>query len=238
MKDNVKIEVKAAEGNVLTILEGAAKKIRDRKNVEVNSVDIDAPAKYWNRKKDLYDPIKAHILFDTQKGIIKMILAEDNSEQLDTVTGRLSLNPELNKLNINKEDWKNHKEFLSLIKWSLPFFEKSSDYIDLVKKLTVFKAKVETEIDRSEDKTGNKSDSIITKVSHDVNMKFALKAKIYLGQSESLFPVEIIARSSNGSLVFALESMEYYEEEIRIRESAIDAVLKQITEIVAIEATL
>lgn len=235
------VNVTATKDGEVTILTGEAVKplpLHARLNISLSSSSIDGPSKFWAAKKALYTAVNCHVLYDKVNGKIKLVLMEDTHEKRDFVTGELKDNPELDALGINDDTLVNHNEMMKRLKWARNMFPDRAQYDKLIAAFTNFNAKVETEIKKHNDQTGNIIDSVVTKTKQEVPLNFNLKTNLFIGQQAIQFDVTVIVDVNGRSLVFGLESLSLFEAQNKVRASIIDEELVKMTEIVAIEATL
>ena len=228
-------------GEKLIILHGKAQEelpILPRKNIAIFSTDIFGPAKFWNSKKQLYTSVNSHVLYDKTKGAVRLILMETDATLRDEVSGKLSSNPELEQMDINSEKTFTHSVMMKKLRWSRGMFPNRDEYEKIVANLTNFKAKVETAIEKNDDKKGNTLNHVATTTSHQIPLTFNLKTNLFIGQPEIQFDVTIIVSVQGQELCFGLESMTLYEQQNKTRNEIVDDVLNQIEGVCAIEATL
>ncbi len=234
--ENVTIKVEPTEKGEVVIRTGAAPKIERRKAIVIDSVDIAAPLKFWEKRKSHYRESTSGISFSYRKGIITL-KAPYNIDEVDTdeVIGKMVLNPELVGLKINEGNYVTFQELHEQLRWMKLMFVENNQYTAIISKLTNFKAKIDTEIEKVKDEKGNSSDYVVTKVKNEIPLEFQLKTNIYEGQKEDIFNVNIIVKASGTQLLFTLESMDLYEMEESKKKSAMDEVLKGFESIICIE---
>lgn len=226
------------ENDEVIIRHGDAKKLLPRKNIKISSTDIHGPARFWSAKKELYKPINCHLLYDKTKGIIVLQLNESDPEQNDEVKGKLSLNPELEKMGINSGNKLKFEEALELLRFMRMMFPNREEFTQICTSLTNFSAKVDTDFEKTKEQGGNSLQKVVVNVKHNIPLRFTLKTNIFIGQPDTTFGVDIIVNAVGSSLVFSLESIDLYELEGKIRNEIINKVLSEMPEIVSIESAL
>ena len=132
-KSTVNVKV---DGNEVIIRHGKAPDIQPRQNIIIHSVDINAPFLYWTAKKSLHDPINCIIHYSKNVGEIFLEINPFNKEEKDIIEGKLTPNPELQKLGINTGNKKGYKEMLESLKWMRSLFKNKQQYQDIISRLT------------------------------------------------------------------------------------------------------
>lgn len=235
MEDQFNLTVTPTDKGEVIIRHGKAPDIKQRQQINIKSCDINAPAKYWDAKKELYEASMCIVKFSKRFGNIVLLLPYGEEEQLDEIIGTLQENDELVKLEINKGQYKTFQEMHEKLRWMRNIFVDNTQYINIIGKLQNFRAKIDTEIEKIKDEKGNSVDMVVTKVMNDIPLEFQLKTNIFYGQPEKIFTVNIIVKASGTQLLFTLESMELYEMMQKEKDEAIAAGLAGLTEIVQLE---
>lgn len=240
-KETTTLHVTSTKEGEVTVRYGEAQKplpLHPRKNIELNSSSIDGPSKFWGTKKDLYTPVNCHVKYDKVNGKIELVLMEDTVEKRDVVRGILSDNPSLDELGINDETLIGHAEMMKRLRWARNMFKNRDQYDKLISAFQNFRAKIETEINKSNDNTGNIIENLVIKTTNEIPLSFNLKTNLFIGQPQVDFDVTIIVQPNGRQLVYGLESLTLFEEQEKTRASIIDTELAKMDPVVAIEASL
>ncbi len=225
--------------NELVIRTGDAENIDYPNRVDISGI-ITAPASFFSKRKDLHNPDKCHLLFDKQKGQIKLIVDEQNSDAGYVIVGSLTPNPDLNEFNLKVSGLSTGKIPIKLLmeklKFNKYFFVDKALNATIATYLMNFKAKVQTEIEAVNNQRGDQRDLKATQLSHELAEFFIIKMPIYKGLSPVEFKVEIRCEiTSTGDVVTWLESSELGELNKSALETVINAELDLFKEIVCIE---
>jgi hypothetical protein len=231
-----------AEGEVkneLIIRTGEAKKIEYPKRVDLSGI-ISAPAKFYEKRKDLHDKNKCHVVFDKQSGFLKLVVDEQNGESGYSVSGKLTPNPHLQPFRLNVDGTsagKFHvKDLMEKLKFNKYFFVDKDLNAQIVTSLMKFKVRVAQEIESINNQRGDQRELKATTLSHELKEFFMLRMPIYKGLSAVDFRVEILCEvSSSGEVLVWLESSELSEINKQTLETVIGAELDIFKEIVCIE---
>lgn len=225
------------EGKVITIREGVAPKLLDA--IKPNKVHltgiISAPSEFYNKRKDLHDKNKCHVIFDKNKGVIKLIVDEQFSNDNYEVSGKIEDNPDLSQFKINTSHLFGIKELMQLLKFNRLFFVDKEANQKIVLSLQNFKAKVEKTIADTSDLRGNDEKTRLTKLEHDLEENFKLEIPIHKGGNKSIFQVDICVSASSADVNVWLESKELKELQDSCKDSIINKELANFKDIVCIE---
>lgn len=223
------------EGNVLIIREGDAPKLLDE--VKPNKVSLkgtlNAPSEFYNKRKQLHDKNKCHVVYDKNKGMITLNV----DEQYDSyqVSGQIQENPDLAQFKINTTHLYGIKELMQLLKFNRIHFIDKEANAKIVLSLQNFKGRVEKILTDMSDNRGNDEKSKLTKIEHDLEESFKLQMPIYKGGSPLAFTVDICVSATSADVQVWLESKELKELQESNKSSILEAELSHFSEIVCIE---
>lgn len=225
---NNTIEIKVENGvKTLELLTGRALEIMPPVKVAVLGL-LDTPYKYLVKRVSEINSKSCHIWIDRHGRTINLVIDEHNEYQ-DQVSGGLSLNPEFLAFDINTGESRTTFELSDFIKMNRSFFDSKQDAIKLVSELRNFKAKVDKELELSDDNRGNKRLKMIQAVESNIPESFKLCMPIFKGQEKQTFEVEVnISSDSMNSFGCVLVSPEIKDFIVETRDELIDAQVKLI----------
>lgn len=210
----------------IIIREGAALPVREPVKVNITGV-IDAPARFVEKRKDIINHDTCHILVDRENMTITLQCAENNHYGTK-VTGVLEPSPEFEKFGINKGEYMTHFEMAELFKMNRSLFENKSVAMRLVSDLQNFKAKVDREVEESNNNRGDKRLLYSQAVQHNLPDSFKLNIPLFKGQPSETIEVEVYIDPSNFNCT--LVSPQANDLINETRDEIIDAVLEIIQE--------
>jgi len=226
--------------NELVIRTGEAEEIKYKKAVEITGV-INSPAKFFEKRKELHNNDECHLLFDKQKGIITLVVNEQNADSGYKITGKLTPNPDLNEAFKLKVDGRSSgksaiRDLMDALKFNKYFFVDKEVNAKIVTSLMLFKGKVQTEIESLNNERGDKRELKASKLEHELVEYFMVSMPIYRGMSAQQFRVDVRCEvASSGDVIVWLESTELGELNKTALETVIAAELKVFDSIVCIE---
>lgn len=223
----VKIET-SENTKELVILQGEALKPREKDRVNLAG-SISAPRIYLEKRAAKKET--DYILFSRDK--MQIIFRQNENDQLGSiVTGKLSINPDLKKFNINSDsNTLSTKEMASLLKRNRFFFTDKDKNFEVVAALNSFNAKIETELNKEQDNKGNKRDLIEKKVVANIPSDFNLTMPIFTGQSTKTFNVEIAFDATDNGVRCWLESSDLQELILRNRDEIMNLEIEEIAKV-------
>jgi len=231
------IQATSKDGNVLVIREGDAEKIMYKTAIDISGV-LSSPSEFYKKRveKGLHDKNKCHIIFNKNKGTIMLVVDEQYKSENFVIRGSLVENPDLEAFGINSScTIRSVKEAMNFLKMNRLFFTDKDLNHKIVASLQNFKAKVEKEIENSNDLRGNEKVSKMQKLETDLAESFELSIPIYKGQPNSVFAVDILCHVNDNGVNIYFESRGLKELNDSTRSSMIDKELESFKEIVCIE---
>lgn len=115
---------------------------------------IESPLIFIEQRKDEFDHKKSHIVVDSDNLLIALVL-EENSPLGTQITGKVELSDIFKKFGVNTgKEW-DPEDLSDFIRMHRSYFENKTEAAELVTLLRNFKAKVEKDIEESNDKRGN-----------------------------------------------------------------------------------
>lgn len=208
---------------------GAAKPIHIPTGITLTGLTIDAVREYLQKDGIDAEQIKdSYVVYSLKDMAIELTFAA-RVENPDEIDGKLELHSDLKKFNINSGNRYSTHELAQFIRMNKHYFETKDTAMKLVNELQNFKAKVDREIEASDDKKANVKISLVQKVVSNVPTEFMLKLPVFVGGEKILIKVEIDidAQDLNCSLV-SPELKELVDTET---EALIQNELKAIREL-------
>lgn len=195
---------------------------------------IGAPAEYLAKRAAFIDKQTSHVLINEVAGSITLVL-NDNTELRSEVVGVMNLNPDFRLFKINHGEWESPKALGEHLRKNRTYFDDDKEkFVKLVDSLTNFKARVEKELESSNDNRGNKREMAEQKVSTAIPEKFTMSIPLHSGSDKSRFEVEIYFDIRDAGCKVTLQSIEAEELRRAEVEEAITAQLLAFAEIVTI----
>lgn len=233
MSKTHEINVIAANGE-LVIREGEASEPRDPKIINLTGI-LDSPYRWLDKryeegyvKSEVNGniPIEfCHVAVDRENMTIALHIGEQNYFGT-TITGRLELHPKFKKFGINAGEYITPFEMAEKIKMNRSFFENHSVAMELVSVLKNFKAKVNKQIEASDNNRGDKRALVDQVVNSNVPETFTLQVPIFKGMPSTAIECEVYFRAED--LTCTLVSPAANDEIESIRDRAIDQQLDLI----------
>lgn len=223
--DKINLQVNGEGKQTIEILKGEALPQKEPKKIIVKGL-INAPFEYLQKRSP--EPSKSHLIVSKSEGSITLIVDEKN-EYRDEIGGALSLNPDFEKFGINTGKEYDTFELADFIKMNRYFFADKSVAMKLVSDLKNFKAKVNSDIEKSDDNRGNTRFLQNKAVESNIPEAFDIVVPIFKGQEEKVIRVEINidSRSLNCTLI-SPDANDIINE---TRSTLIDAQVEKIREL-------
>lgn len=206
---------------VYSILTGDAEQKFYTKDSRFTGV-ITAPADFFLKK--YADPSEAAfaseafefcdmlLTFSFSKGEVTFYENNSTDQKSTTITGKISINDDLEKLKINKDHKYSSQQLADVLKFNRRLFADPDECMTLVTNLKNFTADITQRIEAIDDKQGNKVSSYMHKVAHEVKLSFVLSLALINGStSPSKFKVDVHFDLRDRAIEFWLESVELKE---------------------------
>lgn len=228
MGNETKVNVTVTEpAQVVTILHGKALDPQEPRVVNIVG-NIDAPKRYLQIRSDNGKNFRSHILVSQDDLSITLIVDETDPFGA-VIAGQLKFSKEFRLFEINTGKRFTTFDLAALIRMNRTYFE-SQDYAKkLVNDLQNFKAKVDKELEASDDKRGNITMKKIQAVSSNIPDSFKLNIPVFKGLPIETIEVEIDIDPN--SLECSIVSPEANDIVERIRNNAINQEIDEIRKI-------
>jgi len=193
MKD---LNITVTDGvKTIEVLQGEAQKRTEPTNVNVAGL-ISAPKQYLKQRKDFIEVEKCHLIVDKSAGSLKLVV-DEKSKYVDAISGALKINPDFENFGINEGVQRDTFKLANFIKMNRFFFSDKNVAIKLVSELKNFKAKVNKQVEASENDRGNARFLLDQVVESNIPVGFDIDIAIFKGQPKKTFKVEININSQN-----------------------------------------
>ena len=219
-------EMNIEDGKDIVIRFGDALPLKEPKYVSIHGT-IDAPARWVEKRKDDIVSADAHILVDRDHMTITLNTDENNFYS-DQIVGTLTLSTEMQEFGINTGEYMSCFDMADRIKQLRTYFETQQDAMKLVTELRNFKAKVDKELELSDDKRGNQKILRAQTVESNLPKSFNVNMPIFKGTEKRTFEVEVEINPND--LSCTLVSPDAHDIVVQERDSQMDAVLGRIGE--------
>lgn len=217
-------EMNIEDGKDMVIRFGDALPLKEPKYVSIHGT-IDAPARWVEKRKDDIVSADAHILVDRDHMTITLNTDENNFYS-DQIVGTLTLSTEMQEFGINTGEYMSCFDMADRIKQLRTYFETQQDAMKLVSELRNFKAKVDKELELSDDKRGNQKILRAQTVESNLPQSFNVNMPIFKGTEKRTFEVEVEINPND--LSCTLVSPDAHDIVVQERDNQMDAVLGRI----------
>lgn len=210
----------------LVIRQGSAIDAKAPKSINIIGT-LGAPFQFATGKVALLDPNNCHLKINKHDGELIFVAHDTDPYTTHTISGKLSVDKNLQSFNINTDKRWEVREFLDFIKMNRFFFADRAAHAVLVNSLQKWHVKVERVFNDLNDNKGNSNFQIETKVREvELLSEFDLNMPIFAGFPKKKFKVEIGIEPRNVSVSLYLISDELMELMMTFREQLIDSAVE------------
>lgn len=217
-------ELNTEEGQETIIRFGDALPLKEPKAVSISGT-IDAPARWVEKRKDDIVSADAHVLVDRDHMSITL-KTDENSAYSDQIVGVLTLSSEMQEFGINTGESMSCFDMADRIKQLRSYFETKQEAMKLVSELRNFKAKIDNELELSDDKRGNQRILKSQFVESNLPKDFKIQLPIFKGMKKETIQVEVEINPND--LFCTLVSPEAHDIVVQQRDMHMDAVIDRI----------
>lgn len=203
---------------------GEALPLKEPKAVNIDGT-IDAPARWVEKRKDYIKQADAHIIVNRDHMSITLNI-DENSAYSDQITGTLTLSSEMQEFGINTGEYMSCFDMSDRIKQLRSYFETQQEAMKLVSELRNFKAKIDKELELSDDKRGNQRILKSQFVESNLPKDFKIQLPIFKGMNKETIQVEVEINPND--LSCTLVSPEAHDIVVQQRDMHMDAVIDRI----------
>lgn len=217
-------EANTEQGKETVIRFGNALPLKEPKAVSISGT-IDAPARWIEKRKDDIVSADAHVIVDRDNMQITLN-TDENSEYSDQIVGTLSLSSEMQEFGINTGESMSCFDMADRIKQLRSYFDTMQTAMKLVTDLRNFKAKVDKDLELSDDKRGNRRAIMAQTVESNLPDSFKVELPIFKGMQKVTIEVEVEINPND--LSCTLVSPEAHDIVVKERDMHMDAVIDRI----------
>jgi hypothetical protein len=217
------------ENDTLIIREGKAMELKEPLMVEISGI-LDSPRRWIEKRISEFNCREAAAFVNRDKMSIRLIIDEKNFYR-DVIIGSITPSPEFTKWGINNEEVKYHSQELAvkikMNRYQFVSLEKATELVTIFQNL---KAKVQREIDQSDNTRGTVKKNYSQVVSEmSIPEGFSLITPLFKGDIRREIKVEIVIDADTLKCSLVSPDAAYLLD--TIRDQMIDAEIKQIGEI-------
>lgn len=224
---DLQLKLEKVDGNILTVLQGTAPKQPEISSVKISG-NIYAVKDYLAKRK--HDKNVSHIHVDANKGVIALLVNPESTQSI-TVTGKVEINPLVEKLGINKDVKYNTKEIVKMLKFNKHLFDSPQDVDAAIEKLTKLNINVSSKIEKTLPDAKGSITNNYQKTIEAESINIVFHCELYSGSGKVQFTVEIWMDVEGQSVQFWLESVTYAQLEVEMKEQLVKSVVEDITKI-------
>lgn len=232
-KENVNIEISGENVAEINIRHGEAPPPLLYHAVGIHG-SIESVAEYIKKRKDEIDTKRTHILIDRDNA--KITLHDGEDHMLETVvTGKMIMTTDFDKFKINGTAWDSPKQLGEFLRRQKRWFVDKAIHAKLVDSLLKFKATVQREVEKSDNKRGATIDIVMQKVTTDIPERFLLEIPIFKGCKPTKFEVELFFDMRDAGCKINLDSLEADEAAAMIIDQRLNEQLPHFEPYVTVE---
>lgn len=223
----LQLKFEKVDGNIVTVLQGNAPKQPEISSVKIIG-NIYSVKDYLAKRK--HDKNVSHIHVDANKGVIALVVNPESTQSI-TVTGKVEINPLVEKLGINKDMKYNTKEIVKMLKFNKHLFDSPQNVDTAIEKLTKLNISVSSKIEKSLPDSKGSVTNNYQKTIEAESINIVFNCELYSGSGKVQFTVEIWMDVEGQSVQFWLESVTYAQLEVEMKEQLVKSVVEDITKI-------
>ena len=152
--ENLNITVTGDKPAELIIRDGAALPLKEPKIIDINGI-LKNPLEWLKKRKTEIEGLQAHIIVNREKMSI-VLVTEESNHYSKKVGGSLQLHPDFLKFGINSGEYVTAFDMAHFFKMNRSCFENQSEAMNLGATLQNFKAKVNKELENSDNNRGDR----------------------------------------------------------------------------------
>lgn len=210
----------------IIIREGKALEIREPEKVVIKGT-IDAPARWLETRWDRLVEKSCHVITNREELTI-VLNCNENNYYGTMIIGVLEFSQEYKRFGINSGKSKTNFEMAELIKMNRYLVENKQVAMKLVSDLQNFKAKVDKDIENTNNNRGDRRILINQAVQSNLPEAFNLTIPVFKGTAPETITIEVYVDPNDFSCsLVSAQANELIEE---IRNTEINSVLTRIKE--------
>lgn len=208
----------------IIVREGEAMPLHEPVKVNIAGT-IDAPARWLETRHDCVKEKTCHVIVNREK-LTVTLRCNENNHYGSCIAGSLTLSPEFERFGINNGEYMTNFEMAELFKMNRTFFESRTVAMQLVTDLQNFKAKVDKDIEQSDNKRGDRRILVNQAVQHNLPEAFSLHLPVFKGTEAQTVLVEVYVNPAD--LTCTLVSPEACDLIESMRDALINDTLDRI----------
>lgn len=213
-----------AEPIQIVVREGKANDVKEPHGLNIRG-NIDSPYRFLHQRKDDILVHEAHVEVNRDEMNIELV-NDEHSAYADRVSGYLTLSQNFKTLGVNDGEYVSNFDLADRIKKLRTLFESRDAAMRLVSELRNFKAKIERELELSDDKRGNVNIRKSQIVESNLPESLKVTVPIFKGMEPITFEVEVEVNPND--LSCTLTSPEANDIIRTSRDNIIDEELSRI----------
>ena len=214
------------------IEEGKAPEELSPKEPEIIKIQgtISAPLLWLEKRIDTIEQLKAHIVVCRDDMTIKLVIDEKNYYQ-SVILGSLQSSKEVQDFGINTGKTWEPEKLSMFLKMHRACFVTKTENMTLVSLLKNFKAKIVSDVEKSKEESGSKTDNYSQVVDSNLPKSFKIKIPLFKGSSTEEIEVETYADIDGRNASLTLISAGATETIDNVKNNIIDETLNHIREV-------
>jgi len=195
----------------ITKLKGQAPEQHNPLPVNITGT-ITAPSRFIENRKDEFYDKKAHCLASTTDGVLELVVNEQSVCDKYTVKGKVEIGKLFSKIGINKDVSYTPIELSRKFRMLKSIFPSPKEHLDITTKLKNLKAKVNKEVEESNDDRANVSQIFKQSVESNIPESFKLHLPLLEGEAPETIDVVVLLEVKGNDIVCYLESVDGQEK--------------------------
>lgn len=179
----------------IIVREGKANDVKEPHGLNICG-NIDSPYRFLHQRKDDILVHEAHVEVNRDEMNIELV-NDEHSAYADRVSGYLTLSQDFKALGVNDGEYVSNFDLAERIKKLRTLFESRDAAMRLVSELRNFKAKIEREMELSDDKRGNVNIRKSQIVESNLPESLKVTVPIFKGMEPITFKVEVEVNPSD-----------------------------------------
>jgi len=231
-KETIKEIIKSIDGQGvaqvnLIIREDKPEIVYEQQKVSIAGI-ISSPYEYLLKRIQTINVLDTHVLVDRDKMTIDLFVNASDHFGV-TIKGSLEESPIFKKFGINKGIEMQPEKLSDLFKMNRAFFADRNESMLIVSALKNFKAKVNSDIQKSNDNRANTTVLKQQSVTSNLPEGFTLRMPLFKGAESQEFEVEVYINAEDFSCSLISPSANEIIEDVK--DGIIDDLIQQIADI-------
>jgi hypothetical protein len=203
---------------------------------------IEAPANWLEKRADKVDGKAVYAVVDREKISIGLVVNETDARYKRTIVGQAEFSDIYNAFRINVADGWEPAKLGQFIRLHRAMFDDKQKATEMVAKLKNFKARVNSKLEKQQDRDGSRGVVYQQAVQSDLPTDFKVNIPIFKGKEKQLVEVEIdhyVQGADCYLQLFSPEALDVIEDSTdNILNTEIERLKTAVPDIVIIEGAL